>query len=127
MSNSEQQRFKNYLIRDKEWLESLYTSTNTLQAQRLLNFATDAKLDTLIKYLHFLYSISSERWNSTLQSKCKGFVQVLYLGSPISHICLVNQRGISQIQISMHFIPCTNTKISIFLDHHIEVVQPLLM
>ena len=54
MSNSEQQRFKNFLIRDKEWLESLYTSTNTLQAQRLLNFATDAKLDTLIKYLHFL-------------------------------------------------------------------------
>ena len=54
MSNSEQLRFKNYLIRDKEWLESLYTSTNTLQAKRLLNFASDTKLDTLIKYLHYL-------------------------------------------------------------------------
>ena len=54
MSNSEQLRFKNHLIRDKEWLESLYTSTNSLQAQRLLNFASDTKLDTLIKYLHYL-------------------------------------------------------------------------
>ena len=54
MTNSEQQRFKNYLLRDKEWLESLYTSTNTLQAKRLLNFASDTKLDTLIKYLHYL-------------------------------------------------------------------------
>ena len=54
MTTSEQQRFKNYLIRDKEWLESLYTATNSAQAQRLLNFASDTKLDTLIKYLHYL-------------------------------------------------------------------------
>ena len=56
MSNSEQQRFRNYLVRDKEWLEQLYTSTNTLQTKRLLNFATDTRLDTLIKYLHYLSS-----------------------------------------------------------------------
>ena len=54
MSNSEQQRFRNYLVRDKEWLQQLYTSTNTLQTKRLLNFATDTRLDTLIKYLHYL-------------------------------------------------------------------------
>ena len=54
MSNSEQQRFRNYLVRDKEWLEQLYISTNTLQTKRILNFVTDTRLDTLIKYLHYL-------------------------------------------------------------------------
>jgi thiaminase len=54
MSSYEQQRFKQYLLRDKEWLEELYTATNILQAKRLLNFAADTKLDTLIKYLHFI-------------------------------------------------------------------------
>ena len=80
MSNSEQQRFKNYLIRDKEWLESLYTSTNTLQAQRLLNFATDAKLDTLIKYLHFLS-------NGAIQIKKANFEAI-----PNNHLRWIKQK-----------------------------------
>ena len=51
---SGQQRFKALLIRDKQWLGELYLSTNLLQSKRILNFATDTKLDTLIRYFHFL-------------------------------------------------------------------------
>ena len=52
--SGQQQRFKALLIRDKQWLGELYLSSNVLQSKRILNFATDTKLDTLIKYFHFL-------------------------------------------------------------------------
>ena len=52
--SSQQQRFKTLLIRDKQWLGELYLATNILQSNRILNFATDTKLDTLIRYFHFL-------------------------------------------------------------------------
>ena len=52
--SGQQQRFKALLIRDKPWLGELYLSTNILQSKRILNFATDTKLDTLIRYFHFL-------------------------------------------------------------------------
>ena len=52
--SGQQQRFKALLIRDKQWLGELYLSTNLLQSKRILNFATDTKLDTLIRYFHFL-------------------------------------------------------------------------
>lgn len=52
--NSSQERFKALLIRDKPWLGELYLATNILQSKRLLNYAADTKLDTLIKYLHYL-------------------------------------------------------------------------
>ena len=50
--SGQQQRFKALLIRDKPWLGELYLSTNILQSKRILNFATDTKLDTLIRYCH---------------------------------------------------------------------------
>ena len=52
--SGQQQRFKALLIRDKPWRGELYLSTNILQAKRILNFATDTKLDTLIRYFHYL-------------------------------------------------------------------------
>jgi len=51
MSN---ERFKQVLIRDKEWLRDLYESDSTSKIKRFLNFASDAKLDTLIKFIHLL-------------------------------------------------------------------------
>ena len=45
---------KSYLIRDKTFLRELYESPNKLVCNRILNFTSDIKLNTLIKYLHFL-------------------------------------------------------------------------
>ena len=45
---------KQYLIRDKSFLLELYSSPNALNTKRLINFASDTKLVTLIKLLHFL-------------------------------------------------------------------------
>ena len=54
MSNSEQTRFKALLVRDKPFLAELYLSTNVLNTKRVLNFGGDTKLDTLVKFLHYL-------------------------------------------------------------------------
>jgi len=43
-------QMKTLLIRDREFLKSLYESS-TPKARNLLNFASDAKLNTLIKFL----------------------------------------------------------------------------
>ena len=45
---------KSYLIRDKAFLRELYESPNKIVNNRILNFASDIKLNTLIKFLHFL-------------------------------------------------------------------------
>ena len=46
--------FKPYLVRDKVFLNELYDSQSLPNTKRLLLFASDQKLDTLIKYLHFV-------------------------------------------------------------------------
>ena len=45
---------KSYLIRDKGFLRELYESSNKLVSNRILHSASDIKLNTLIKFLHFL-------------------------------------------------------------------------
>ena len=45
---------KQCLIRDKAFLRELYTSNNPSKVKALLNAASDIKLATLIKFLHFL-------------------------------------------------------------------------
>lgn len=47
-------RFKALLIRDKEWLQELYSSESALNRKRLLTTASDKKIDTLLKFLHLL-------------------------------------------------------------------------
>ena len=46
--------FKPYLIRDKVFLQELYESQSIPNSKRLILFASDQKLDTLIKLLHFI-------------------------------------------------------------------------
>ena len=46
--------FKPYLVRDKVFLNELYQSSSVPNSKRLLLFASDQKLDTLIKFLHFV-------------------------------------------------------------------------
>ena len=45
---------KNNLIKDKSFLRELYEGQSKVSNNRILNFATDTKLDTLIKLLHFI-------------------------------------------------------------------------
>ncbi|MBM3938530.1 MAG: hypothetical protein FJ333_07755 [Sphingomonadales bacterium] len=46
--------FKPMLERDKVFLEELYSSTNVVNSKRLLNFASDVKLNTVIRLFYFL-------------------------------------------------------------------------
>jgi len=52
--NMNSSNFKPLLVRDKEFLNELYASQSVPEAKRLIMFASDQKLDTLIKYFHFL-------------------------------------------------------------------------
>jgi hypothetical protein len=45
---------KSCLVRDKAFLRELYQSNNSQKTKRLLNSASDLKLNTIIKFLHFL-------------------------------------------------------------------------
>jgi hypothetical protein len=50
----DKESLKNYLQRDKVFLRQLYEGEDRLKNNRVLNFASDSKLNTLIKFLHFL-------------------------------------------------------------------------
>jgi hypothetical protein len=45
---------KNYLTRDKGFLRELYDGESVSKNNRLLFFASDSKLNTLIRLLHFI-------------------------------------------------------------------------
>jgi hypothetical protein len=45
---------KSYLIRDKAFLRDLYEGENSVKNNRILTFASDVKLNTLIRFLHLL-------------------------------------------------------------------------
>jgi len=47
-------QMKALLLRDKEFLKSLYESQSLPHAKNILNFASDAELNTLIKFLHLV-------------------------------------------------------------------------
>lgn len=45
---------KPLLIRDKEFLRSLYSSASSVQAKHILAVTSDNQINTLIKFIHFL-------------------------------------------------------------------------
>ena len=45
---------KSYLTRDKSFLKELYEGENVSKNNRIVNFASDTKLNNLIKLLHFI-------------------------------------------------------------------------
>ena len=50
------EQFKSFLQRDKVFLKELYESDSQSKSKRILNFASDAELNTLTKYFHFVSS-----------------------------------------------------------------------
>ena len=48
------QTFRNYLIRDKGFLRNLYEGQSRIRNNQILNVASDSKLNTLIRLLHFI-------------------------------------------------------------------------
>lgn len=55
-SNMNRDQIKSLLIRDKDFLKSLYESNSVARAKNVLSFASDQKLNTLIRFLHLLAS-----------------------------------------------------------------------
>jgi len=49
-----QERMKALLIRDKAFLKSLYSAQSSPSAKNILNFTSDAKLNTLVKFFHMV-------------------------------------------------------------------------
>ena len=49
-----QEQLKTCLQRDKTFLKELFESDSVVKSKRILNFANDAEVITLIKYLHFV-------------------------------------------------------------------------
>ena len=45
---------KALLLRDKEFLKNLYESKSVAHSKNILLFASDAKLNTLIKFFHYI-------------------------------------------------------------------------
>ena len=52
--NVQHEQLKNLMVRDKLFLKELYEGNDIEQKKQILNFASDSKLNTLIKFLHFL-------------------------------------------------------------------------
>ena len=48
------EHFKSYLVRDKLFLKELYESNSQAKSRRLITFATDGEISTLMKYLNLL-------------------------------------------------------------------------
>lgn len=47
-------RVKQLLLRDKQFLKSLYDSQHVSRIKNILGFASDSKLNTLLKVIHLL-------------------------------------------------------------------------
>jgi len=50
------ERVKPFLVRDKSFLEELYLSSSNANSKRILQNSSDAKLKTLIIFLHLISS-----------------------------------------------------------------------
>ena len=61
-----EETLKRYLIRDKPFLRELYEGSNKLKNNQVLYFASDSKLNTLIRFLHFVV-------NSVIKIKRENF------------------------------------------------------
>ena len=71
-------QMKALLLRDKEFLKSLYDSKSSPNAKNILKFASDSKLNTLIRLLHFIA-------NGEIKIKRVNF-EVIQANKKLSHI-----------------------------------------
>jgi len=70
-------RFKALLVRDREWLESLYSAGSNPHRRQLLTTASDKKLDTLIRFLHLLSIGDIKMHKKNFDALAKRHVQFL--------------------------------------------------
>ena len=73
---------KQCLIRDKEFLRELYQSQSVYKTKTILNSASDVKLETVIKFLHFLANgeipIKKENFDALKSNKRLNFIKKVY-------------------------------------------------
>jgi hypothetical protein len=67
----DKETLKSFLVRDKSFLRQLYEGQDKMKNNKILNFASDVKLNTLIKFLHFLSNgeIKMKRQNFEILQK----------------------------------------------------------
>ena len=84
--------FKRYLIRDKAFLRELYEGPSRISNNRILIYASDNKLNTLIRFLHFLSNgeIKMKRDNfEIIQANRKlGFLKKMWKKRQLCQGCL---------------------------------------
>ena len=68
-----EESLKRYLIRDKPFLRELYDGSNKLKNNQVLYFASDSKLNTLIRFLHYVVNgiikIKRENFENIVKNK----------------------------------------------------------
>lgn len=73
----DRQRFKQLLVRDKLWLQELYSTSSEPTRKRLVISASDKKIDTLLKFLHLLSNGEIKMHKEDFESLNKKQVAIL--------------------------------------------------
>ena len=71
------EQFKTYLQRDKTFLKELFESDSIVKSKQILTFATDAELNTLIKYLHFVSNGEIPIKKNNFEAVAKKYLNVI--------------------------------------------------
>lgn len=100
-------RFKPYLVRDKNFLEELYQSSSHPNSKRILQFANDGKVKTLIVFLHLLSSgkinIKKENFDKLQKRHLKIFRQ--YFDSKAAYKRLLQSTREEQLKVLFKIVP----------------------
>jgi len=92
---------KSLLIRDRQFLKTLYDSGNSAQIRHLISTGDDTHLNTLIKYLHFVTSgqifINKENFSSIEENK-KLKILTHWVEKKSSTLSLINGPRINKVK-----------------------------
>ena len=98
---------KPQLVRDKVFLEELYSSQSVPNSKRLLNFASDSKLNTIIKFLHFVANGQIKVKREHFNEIPKRLVTLLRkeFERKTSRRSLINNERLSKLKILLKLVP----------------------
>lgn len=101
---------KALLIRDKDFLVSLYASKSSAQAKHILAVTSDSKINTLIKFIHFLANgeikVKKEHFDALTNAHMKSVKK--HFESKASVQRLLSSERQTKFQILTKFCPIFN-------------------
>ena len=86
----DQETVKGQLQRDKEFLRELFQTDDVNKSKQVLVFASDSKLNTLLKFLHFLTVGDIKILKSERKEKLKVLTKLLSVYPQLLY-CLFNE------------------------------------